>query len=115
MDARAALLTSLGATPEVADELIETYAVVSAMGPTYFWFQFDALRQQAEGFGLSPEAARETLRTMLHGAVETMFASELPPERVMNLVPVRPMADSEAAIVEMQRRGVGAIHAKLHG
>ena len=116
-DARAellALLTPLGATPEVADELIETYAVVSAMGPTYFWFQFDALRQQAEAFGLSPEAARETLRTMLHGAVETMFASELPPERVMNLVPVRPMADNEAAIVEMQRQGVGGMHAKLH-
>lgn len=116
-DARAALLallTPLGQTPEVADELIETYAVVSAMGPTYFWFQFDALRQQAEGFGLSPEAARETLRTMLHGAVETLFASGLPPERVMTLVPVRPMAESEAAIIEMQRQGVGGMHAKLH-
>lgn len=116
-DARAALLAllrPLGQAPEVADELIETYAVVSAMGPTYFWFQIDALRQQAEGFGLSAEAARETLRAVLHGAVDTLLASDLPAARVMDLVPVRPMAESEAAIIEMQRKGVGAIHAKLH-
>jgi len=108
------LLAPLGQTPVVADELIETYAVVSAMGPTYFWFQFDALRQQAEAFGLSSLAARETLAAMLHGAVDTMFASELPPARVMDLVPVRPMAESEAAIIDMQRMGLAAIHAKLH-
>ncbi|MBK9393729.1 MAG: NAD(P)-binding domain-containing protein [Uliginosibacterium sp.] len=116
-DARAALLallTPLGQTPEVPDALIETYAVVSAMGPTYFWFQFDALRQQAEAFGLSPADARDTLRAMLHGAVDTLFASELSPARVMDLVPVRPLADSEAAILAMQRQAVGAIHAKLH-
>lgn len=117
-NARAALLecvAPLGQTPVVADEMIETYAVISAMGPTYFWFQFDALRQQAEAFGLTPDAARETLAAMLHGAVDTLFASGLSPARVMDLVPVRPMGDDEAAIVAMQRTRVGAIHAKLHG
>ena len=115
-EARAALLSTLaplGAAPVVADEQIETYAVVSAMGPTYFWFQFDALRQQAEEFGLSPEAARETLRTILHGAVDTLFASDLPPARVMDLVPVRPLAADEDAIRAMLRERVGGIHAKL--
>ena len=45
------LIAPLGQSPVVADESIETYAVISAMGPTYFWFQFDALRQLAESFG----------------------------------------------------------------
>ena len=40
---------------------------------------------------------------MLHGAVDTMFASDLTPERVMDLVPVRPMAGAEQAILQMQR------------
>ena len=30
------LVASLGLNPEVADDQIETYAVISAMGPTYF-------------------------------------------------------------------------------
>ncbi len=116
-EARAALLSTLaplGAAPVVADELIETCAVISAMGPTYFWFQFDTLRELAEGFGMSPEFAREALRSMLHGAVDTLFASELPPQRVMDLVPVRPLAAEEDAIRAMLRERVGGIHAKLN-
>lgn len=115
-EARVALLsilTPLGATPVVADELIETYAVVSAMGPTYFWFQFDALRRQAEAFGLSHEAACETVRSMLHGAVDTLLTGELPPERVMDLVPVRPLAAEEESIRAMLHERLGAIHHKL--
>lgn len=108
------LIAPLGQSPLVADESIETYAVVSAMGPTYFWFQFEALRQLAESFGLNPQAAREALAVMLHGAVDTMFASDLTPERVMDLVPVHPMAGAEQAILQMQRESVSAIHAKLH-
>ena len=115
-EARSALLTMvapLGTAPVVADELIETCAVISAMGPTYFWFQFDALRELAEGFGMSPEFAREALRQMLHGAVDTLFASELAPERVMDLVPVRPLAADEDTIRSIFRERVGDIHAKL--
>jgi pyrroline-5-carboxylate reductase len=115
-DARAALLgivAPLGASPVVDDPLIETCAVISAMGPTYFWFQFDALRTMAEGFGMSPELAREAMRTMLHGAVDTLFASDLPVARVMDLVPVRPLAAEEEAIKGMLRERVGGIHTKL--
>lgn len=116
-EARTAILSMLkplGPAPIVADELIETCAVISAMGPTYFWFQFDTLRELAEEFGISPEFAREALRTMLHGAIDTLFASELSPQRVMDLVPVRPLAAEEDAIRAMLRERVGGIHAKLN-
>lgn len=115
-DARAALLATiapLGASPVVADELIETCAVISAMGPTYFWFQFDALRELAESFGMPPALARDAMKAMLHGAVDTLFASDLPASRVMDLVPVRPLAADEEAIRGMLRERVGGIHTKL--
>ncbi|MBS1207698.1 MAG: oxidoreductase coenzyme F420-dependent [Proteobacteria bacterium] len=114
--AREALLTllaPLGVAPVVADELIETCAVISAMGPTYFWFQFEEVRRLAEHFGMDAPLARAALASMLHGAVDTLFASDLAPSRVMDLVPVRPLAEDEAAICAILQRRLGAIHARL--
>ena len=108
-----ALMAPLGESPEVDDALIETCAVISAMGPTYFWFQFDEVRQLAESFGMSGEQATAAVRSMLHGAVDTLFDRSLAPERVMDLVPVKPMAPDEEAIKAMLRERLGAIHAKL--
>lgn len=116
-DARDALLTllkPLGACPVVDDGMIETYAAISAMGPTYFWFQFDELRRMAESFGMSEPAAREAIAGMLHGAVDTMFANGLPAERVMDLIPVRPMSADEPIIRGILQERIGGIHAKLN-
>lgn len=116
-NARTALLTllqPLGACPQVPDAMIETYAVVSAMGPTYFWFQFEELRRMAESWGMSPQAAREAIAGMLHGAVKTMFEDTLTPERVLDLVPVRPMAEDENTIRDMLQKRIGAIYTRLH-
>lgn len=55
------LVSPLGNTPVVDDNMIENYAVISAMGPTYFWFQFDALRQQAESFGMTEKRPERLL------------------------------------------------------
>ena len=107
------VMAPLGQTPEVEEHLIETYAVISAMGPTYFWFQFDAVRHLAETFGLTPEAARKTVAAMLHGAVDTLLSSDLPEQSVMDLVTVRPMAEDEPVIGKMIGERLGAIYAKL--
>ena len=116
-DARNAFLNfikPLGECPVVEDHMIEIYAVVTAMGPTYFWFQFEELRRMAERWGMGAEEARKAMAAMLHGAVDTMFGSELTAAQVMDLVPVRPMASDEDAIREMLETRIGAIHAKLH-
>ena len=109
------LFAPLGQLPEVADEQLESYAVISAMGPTYFWFQFHALEQLAESFGLARHEARQAIATMLHGAVDTLLSSELPPEVVMDLVPVRPLADDEKTITNLLATRLRAIHSKLNG
>lgn len=47
-----AVLKPLGQSPQVAENLLESYAVISAMGPTYFGFQFDSgqfLRPRSAG------------------------------------------------------------------
>ncbi|RJX32053.1 MAG: hypothetical protein C4516_05295 [Oxalobacter sp.] len=109
-----ALIKPLGTSPVVDDGMIELYAVITAMGPTYFWFQFDELRRMAESWGMGEEEAKKAMAAMLHGAADTMFASDLTAEQVMDLVPVRPMAADEAVIKEMLQNRISAIHARLH-
>ena len=60
--ALATLFTSSGVCPEVNEEHLEAYAVISAMEPTCLWFQLYELRQIAESFGLSPAHTAEVVR-----------------------------------------------------
>ncbi|MCR4397295.1 MAG: NAD(P)-binding domain-containing protein, partial [Candidatus Saccharicenans sp.] len=76
----------LGQVPEVKDELIETYASISAMGPSYLWFLFYELVRLGEEFGLSREQALAAISSMLIGAARTMVESGLSPEEVMDLI-----------------------------
>lgn len=108
-----ALLKPLGQSPEVDEQLLETYAVISAMGPTYFGFQFAEVERLAKSFGLDASAARAAIHAMLIGTVDTLFASDVPREQALDLVPVRPMAEYEPDIVGMLQRQIGGIHAKL--
>jgi len=112
-EALLALLKPLGQTPEVDEKLLESYAVISAMGPTYFGFQFSEVEALANSFGLDQEAARKALRAMLVGTADMLFASDLPRQQVLDLVPVRPLADHEAEIAGMLQTKLGGIFAKL--
>jgi len=103
----------LGATPEVDETTLEAYAVISAMGPTYLWFQFDLLRKMGEEFGLSAEAARVAVATMVHGATSALLESDLPPKFTMDLVSGRPMVEDQPRITEMYRSRLSAVYAKL--
>lgn len=107
------LLAPLGQNPEVDEAAIETYAVISAMGPTYLWFQLQAIRELAREFGLSAEAADAAVEAMVAGTSATLLRSGLAPAEVMDLVPVRPMAEDEPAIRTAIELRLRAIHAKL--
>jgi pyrroline-5-carboxylate reductase len=108
-----ALIAPLGVAPEVDEGTIEAYALISAMGPTYLWFQLDLLRQMAIEFGLSEAAARQAVAAMVHGAVATLLESDLSAQQVLDLVPVKPLAADEATIVELYRRRLAPLYAKL--
>jgi pyrroline-5-carboxylate reductase len=113
-DARAeieALLDGLGAHPVVP----EAYAILAAMGPTYFWFQWQTLRDLAASFGLAPAEADRALRSMLDGAVRTFFDAGLTAQQVLDLVPVKPLAEAEPQIRQAFLDVLPRLHAKLKG
>jgi pyrroline-5-carboxylate reductase len=103
------LLAPLGDCPEVAEDRLEVYALFTARGPTYFWFQFYELRRFAEASGLTIEEAQRGLEAMVTGAVKTMTASGLGPQEVMDLVPVKAPSEMETPVTEVFRKQLPAI------
>jgi pyrroline-5-carboxylate reductase len=109
----AALLAPLGDSPEVTEEKIEAFAVFTAMGPTYLWFQMQALRELAVSFGLTEAEANAGLKRMVCGAARTLVDSGLPPAEVMDLVPVKPLAEMEPQVLEFYRTRIPALFEKI--
>jgi pyrroline-5-carboxylate reductase len=107
------LMVPLGDCPVVDEGTIEAYALISAMGPTYLWFQFRELERLAVEFGLTEAAAREAVAAMVHGAAATLLESDLSADDVMDLVPVKPLAGDEAAIVAIYGERLKALFHKL--
>jgi pyrroline-5-carboxylate reductase len=108
-----ALLSPLGECPEVAEEKLEAYAVLTAMGPTYLWFQLQALREVAAGFGLSEAEITPALKRMVCGAARTLLESGLMPGEVLDLIPVKPLAEMEPQVAEMYRTRLPALFQKI--
>lgn len=109
----ASLLAPLGESPEVEEAKLEAYQVTVAMGPTYLWFQLEMLREIGRDLGLTDEDLTVALAHMANGAARTLFESGLAPEEVMDLIPVKPLAEDEAAIRAAYRSRLPAMFAKL--
>lgn len=105
----------LGACPEVPEEEIEAYAVLTAMGPTYIWFQLYELIELGKSFGLPEDAIESGIANMVKGAVSTMFESGLSPTQVMGLVPTKPLGEEEENIRNIYRTKLTAMYAQLKG
>jgi pyrroline-5-carboxylate reductase len=108
-------LNVLGDCPEVAEEKLEAYAVLTAMGPTYFWFQLYELEELGKTFGMTPEEAREALTKMLKGTLKIVKDSGLSPAEVMDLIPVKPLGEEEANIRDIYRAKLQGLYGKLKG
>ena len=109
------LLDGLGAHPVVPEKTLEAYAILAAMGPTYFWFQWQELRELAGSFGLGAAEADAALKAMLDGAAQTFFDPGRSYEDVADLVPVKPLADAEPQIRQAYSDTLGALYRKLRG
>lgn len=107
------LLSPLGECPEVAEEKLEAYAVLTAMGPTYLWFQLQALREVAAGFGLSEAEIAPAMKRMVCGGARTLLESDLTPAEVMDLIPVKPLAEMEPQVSEMYHTRLPGMYQKI--
>lgn len=111
----ASLFEHWGRTPEVDEDKLEAYAIITAMGPTYFWFQWLELKRLGKMFGLSDEELQGALPAMLHGAADTLFDSRLSEDQALNLVPIHPLRENEAAIQAAFESALEPLYRKLTG
>jgi pyrroline-5-carboxylate reductase len=109
------LLAPLGQAPEVSDDDLEAYAILTAMGPTYLWAQLYALTDVAVQAGLDPVAVAVGLRAMVDGALTTMVDGGLTPEQTQDLIPSKPLAEPVAAMSAAYGAVLPGLHAKLSG
>jgi pyrroline-5-carboxylate reductase len=109
------LFQALGDCPEVEEEKLEAYAIVTAMGPTYLWFQLYELLDMGKSFGLTGTETLRGIEQMVKGAATTMSKSGLAQADVMDLVPVKPLGDEEAAIRRAYRTKLTGLHQRLKG
>jgi pyrroline-5-carboxylate reductase len=73
------------------------------MGPPYLWFQPYGLRELAESFGLSGEAAAAAVDRLTRDALDIMVGSGLSAAEAMDLVPVHPLGEDEPALDDAHR------------
>ena len=87
--------------------------MISAMGPTYMWFQWQALRELAEEFGLGSQAADEAILKMVMGAAECLLAHGRDPDNVIDMVPVKPLQPDEEVFRSAYATRLVALYQKL--
>lgn len=107
------LLAPLGDCLETEERKLEAFAVLTGMGPTYFWPILYELVELAESFGLTRSEAISGVRHMLAGTVATMSESGLGAEAVQDLVPVKPLADVVPSILDAYRTKLSAVFDKI--
>jgi pyrroline-5-carboxylate reductase len=107
------LLSSLGTTFEVSEEKLESYAIMSAMLPTYFWFQWKELVEIGQKIGLSEEESNDSINETLIASLKLMYKSDLTSNAVMDLIPVKPIGEHETQITEIYRNKLIGLFEKI--
>ncbi len=107
------LLSPMGKTFEVEESKLEAYAMVSAMLPTYFWFQWIEMQTLGVQMGLSEAESKETVRQSLLAAIELLFNSDLGYREVIDLIPVKPIGEHEAQIREIYQSKLMGLYEKI--
>ena len=91
----------LGKTMEVEEGMLEGYAVVSAMLPTYFWFQWKKMEEIAMKTGFSEADAKKVIKDTLSRSIKLYYKSDLTPDEVIDLIPVKPIGENEEQIEQI--------------
>ncbi|MBW6502546.1 MAG: NAD(P)-binding domain-containing protein [Bacteroidales bacterium] len=107
------LLKSLGTTFEVAEEKLESYAIISAMLPTYFWFQWKELEEIGGKTGLSQNESRDAVHETIKASLDLMYKSGLSASEVIDLIPVKPIGEHEQQISEIYRTKLMGLFEKI--
>ena len=103
----------LGKTFETEESNLEAYAIVSAMLPTYFWFQWMEMESIGQKMGLSKQESQEIIYDTLVAALELLYSSGLKAEEVLDLIPVKPLAEKEPVIRDIFNDSLITLYDKI--
>jgi pyrroline-5-carboxylate reductase len=107
------LLKVLGNTFEVKEVKLESYAIMSAMLPTYFWFQWKELAEIGQMIGLNEKESIDSIHETLYASLNLMYKSGLAPSEVIDLIPVKPIGEHEMQIVEIYKSKLISLFEKI--
>jgi pyrroline-5-carboxylate reductase len=107
------LLSVLGDMPEVDEANLETYAVLSAMGPTYLWPLLDEMITSGVRYGLTTDESARLVSRMAVASANMIEVRGKDYATRMDMIPSKPMADIEQELRGLFRVKLDAIHAKL--
>jgi len=107
------LLKIMGNTFEVREEKLESYAIMSAMLPTYFWFQWNELVKIGQEIGLNEQECKESINDTIIASLNLMYNSGLSANEVMDLIPVKPIGEYESQISGIYRTKLLGLFEKI--
>ena len=107
------LLSILGYTFETEESKLEAYAIISAMLPTYFWFQWKEMIEIGKQMGLTDTESNIAVQKTLRASLNTMFNSTLTQDQVFDLIPVKPIGEHEKEIKEIYRTKLIGLFEKI--
>jgi pyrroline-5-carboxylate reductase len=107
------LLKKLGNTFEVSEEKLESYAIMSAMLPTYFWFQWRELAEIGGKIGLTDAESRKSIYETMIASLNLMYKAGLTTPEVIDLIPVKPIGENEPQITEIYNSKLLGLYEKI--
>ncbi len=88
----------LGYNFEVIECKLESYAIISAMLPTYFWFQWEKMEDIGIKMGFTKDEASQTIKETIKRSIGLFYDSGLSKTEVIDLIPVKPIGEKEEEI-----------------
>ncbi|UCG28041.1 MAG: NAD(P)-binding domain-containing protein [Bacteroidales bacterium] len=107
------LLKVLGKTFEVKESSLEGYAIVSAMLPTYFWFQWMKMEEIAIQTGIPEADINRIIGSTLRRSLKLFYKSNMTHEEVIDLIPVKPIGDNEEEIERILETKLLGLYEKI--
>lgn len=107
------MLTPLGNTFETEENKLEAYAIISAMLPTYFWFQWEEMKSIGKLMGLDEAESKDAVKETLLSAINVLYNSKLTYDEVVDLIPVKPIGEHEEQITDMYKTKLMGLYEKI--
>jgi len=101
------MLSVLGEHEEVDEDKIETYTVLSAMGPTCFLPFVDELIRFGASNGLSYQEARRVAASTIRGTAELVSKVDRPVEELKNMIGTQPLKMREQELGSIMQDELG--------